>query len=107
MLRHAIDGGIAADGGLVAEVDPPVFVSDFTEAFLLTENDARIYATEGGTTHMHAYNVRGNGRPRTLNRSPFEGDYDTVTMLERVNARTLYTVGRGTQRIGVLAGTPW
>jgi DNA-binding beta-propeller fold protein YncE len=94
---------IASTGELVSTIDPPVFVSDFSSTFVLTPDDANIYATEGSSTALHGFNVRGNGRPRPLNRSPFSGDFAVIELLQPEGTRTLYTVGRETRRVGALA----
>jgi len=96
---------IAVGGDLVPTVDPPMFVSDFTEAFVLTSNDAHVYASEGFADAIYGFRVRGNGRPRMLNRSPFSGDF-AIELLQPEGTRTLYTVGRETRRIGALEIEP-
>jgi 6-phosphogluconolactonase (cycloisomerase 2 family) len=97
---------IAATGELVTAVDPPVFISDFSSAFVLSDNDAHVYASEGFEDAIHAFKVRGNGRPRGLNRSPFVGDFTIFQMLNPSGTSMLYTVGVDTHRIGALGIAP-
>ncbi len=101
-----LDQGIAmfdieSNGELVPVVDPPVFVSGFTGAFLLTDDNAHIYANEGFVDLIHGFRVRGTGRPRQVNRSPFPGDLTIIQMLDRPGTRTMYTVARDLRRIGM------
>jgi len=91
---------IAVTGQLESAVDPPVFVSDFSDTFVLTDNDAHIYASDWGSDAILGFKVRGNGRPRDLNRSPFPGDFSIAVMLNPCGTTMLYTVSRETRRIG-------
>lgn len=93
---------ITATGELILTVDPPVLLSGFSRAFVLTGDDAHIYTSRGSPNVLQGFNVRGTGLPRELNRSPFSGDYTIIEMLEPEGSRTLYTVGRDTRRIGAL-----